>query len=430
MARLANQEKMIQAYTGRSPSPSAVNNSGLRPKSYIEITDNQDVSFDTIARAKNDYSPMLPSISPTSSKVKVNFLKRNMSIANQVVRSYRSFSRRHAYNLKYEVTDGSENNDYDLQKDSSSTNAASSPKPKRHKVQPLMSRTSKSVVPERVIQVKPIEGREMLESIAETKETEKKLIDMKNRVGKLLKEREKALSNIRLAKNRVNYIGKINVSKDRDKSAKYRFRQMMNLKIQEQKQEIARRRRQMKENIANSKKQKIEENRFLKNREKQTKVEKAMEAQQKALEDMQRVRKLKSQVISHKKNKSNFLTQLNNSKNDMNQIRYHLKNEKLAATRGTHQEQIDQLKMEEQKLLQELEKTMQKQEAVESEANSPSRLRRAPSLNIDAKFAMFKGKVKDPNQMRAQLQLRDSQGSFYSKESAENEVSIKLCKDE
>lgn len=261
MARLANQEKMIQAYTGRSPSPSAVNQSQFAPKSHLEISDHQEASFDTIARGKNDYSPMLPSISPTSSKVKVNFLKRNMSIANQVVRSYRSFSRRHAYNLKYEVTDGSENNDYDLQKDSSSTNAASSPKSKRKKMKPLMSRTSKSAVKERVIQVKPIAGREMLESIKETKDTEKKLIDMKNRVNKLMKERQKALSNIRLAKDRSNYIGKINVSKDRDKSAKHKFRQMMTLKMQEQKKEIARRRKQMRENIAHSKKAKVEENR-------------------------------------------------------------------------------------------------------------------------------------------------------------------------
>lgn len=157
---------------------------------------------------------------------------------------------------------------------------------------------------------------------------------------------------------------------------------------------------------------------------------KAMEAQEKALEDMGRVTKLKKSVLSHKKNKTNKLVQLSNSKNDMNQIRYHLKNEKLAETRGSHKEQIEQLKKEEEKLIKELEKTMQKQEVAESEANSPSKLRRAPSLNMDAKFAMLKEKINDPKKLKAMLKMKESATSFYSKDSLDREASIKLSKDE
>jgi len=196
VTRLFNQEMMISAYTGgrASPiSPSFPQNLYRRSRK-IEIPTSETKSFETVSRLQNDYSPILPAINSTSSKIRVNFLKQNMSISNQIIRSYRSFSRRHAYNIKYDVTEPNEDqlgaSPYNLQKDTVSTNAASSPKAKREmRIKSSFSRTSKSVIPERVIQVKPIDGKEMLDSILETKETEKKLAFMKNRVEKLLKEK-------------------------------------------------------------------------------------------------------------------------------------------------------------------------------------------------------------------------------------------------
>ena len=279
-----SRDRMINIYTGGRADPPSP---GYPTKLYkrtnkIDLPRGENTSFETLSKFDNDYSPMLPSIKVNTSSAKINFLKQNMSIAKQVIRSYRSFSRRHAYNLKYEVTEPSEDqkelSSYDANKETVSTNAASSPKTKKNnRSKSQVSRTSKSVVPERVIQVKPIAGTDMLESIKETKETEKKLKIMKNRVEKLLQEKRKALSNIRLAKERASFMNKVNNSKEFEENNKKQYHKSMNEKLKEQQKDIAKRRREMRENIINSRIAKIEENRNKKKLEKELKNMKQQE---------------------------------------------------------------------------------------------------------------------------------------------------------
>lgn len=59
---------------------------------------------------------------------------------------------------------------------------------------------------------------------------------MKNRVEKLLKEKSKALTSIKLAKGRSLFNRKINASKERDYSEKQRYREMMHHKLKEQRE--------------------------------------------------------------------------------------------------------------------------------------------------------------------------------------------------
>jgi hypothetical protein len=163
--------------TGGPPSPTLNMTQLNRKNSSSELTPKPDKTSETITRVQNDYSPMLPSIHG-SPKHKPNFLKNNMSIANQVIRSYRSFSRRHAYNARFEVTSNSEDQDpsdfqtYDLG-GTNSTKAASSPKNRQNRAKSQLSKTA-NMVPEKIIQVKPIQGKEMLESIQETKDSEQR----------------------------------------------------------------------------------------------------------------------------------------------------------------------------------------------------------------------------------------------------------------
>ena len=77
---------------------------------------------------------------------------------------------------------------------------------------------------------------------------------MKNRVDKLLKEKQKALSNIRFAKNRSRFLTKVNKSKEHDNNYKKSYRDMMQEKLREQKDEIERKRLEMRANIITSKK--------------------------------------------------------------------------------------------------------------------------------------------------------------------------------
>lgn len=175
MSNLQKQEKMYNIYAHNAyPASPVYYTAGSKSKPKHNKTESEkEESFATLTRLQNDYSPILPQIR-NSPNGKQNFLKQNMSIANQVIRSYRSFSRRHAYNTKFEVSEPCESpsdftTTYDLAKDTTSTKAASSPKANRAKSQ---LSTSSSRVPERIIQVKPIEGKEMLESIQETKESE------------------------------------------------------------------------------------------------------------------------------------------------------------------------------------------------------------------------------------------------------------------
>jgi len=98
-----------------------------------------------------------------------------MGIAAQIIRSYRSFSRRHAYKTKFEVSEKSdtrnESRTIDNRRASISTKSNTSPKAKNNGTKSQLS-TNTSQLPEKVISVKPIDGRQMLESIQETKESE------------------------------------------------------------------------------------------------------------------------------------------------------------------------------------------------------------------------------------------------------------------
>lgn len=181
ISTLQKQEKMYNIYAGKAypTSPVYYTATGVkRKRSKGEFEPKEDASFETMSKAQNEYSPMLPSIHGHTPHGKPNFLKQNMSIANQVIRSYRSFSRRHAYNTRFEITEPSDDqtdtHTYDQAKDSASTKAASSPKMRKHLRSRSQVSTKQSHLPERVIQVKPIDGKQMLESIQETKESEQK----------------------------------------------------------------------------------------------------------------------------------------------------------------------------------------------------------------------------------------------------------------
>lgn len=222
---------------------------------------------------------------------------------------------------------------------------------------------------------------------------------MKNRVEKLLKEKQKALSNIRLAKNRNVFIKKVNHLKEKDLNEKQSYKQMMREKLKEQRELIEKQRREIKENIQEVKKAKVEENRAKKIEEKQIKEMKKRVAEQHTSMQTQRVQNLKSSVISHRRQKSEKLETLGNVKNDLSQIRYHLKNEKLSSTRELHKQQIEELKQKEQELLEQLKHTLERQEKIENETNSPAKFRRAPSLTMEAKVGLFQKKLKDNSKL-------------------------------
>jgi hypothetical protein len=218
---------------------------------------------------------------------------------------------------------------------------------------------------------------------------------MKNRVEKLLKEKQKALSNIRFAKNRSRFLTKVNKSKEHDHNYKQSYRDMMGEKLKEQRDEIERKRLEMRANIINSKKNKVEENRMKKEHENNIKVIKKLEFQQYMNQEKGRHDISKESVINHRKQKSQKFETLNNVKSDVNQIRYHLKNEKLGSTRGVQAQEIERLRLQEQELIMGLKHTLDRQDKIESETNSPKKGRRAPSLNMDAKFSMFQNGFKD-----------------------------------
>jgi hypothetical protein len=116
---------------------------------------------------------MLPRIKYVDNAAHPKSMKRHSSIVAQDIRSYRSFSRRHAYNTTIEVENkfSAKNDTYDNRKGSISTKSNTSPKAKQKRTKSQMSSTQ-SNPPEKIINVKAIDGRQMLESIQETKESE------------------------------------------------------------------------------------------------------------------------------------------------------------------------------------------------------------------------------------------------------------------
>lgn len=231
---------------------------------------------------------------------------------------------------------------------------------------------------------------------------------MKNRVEKLLKEKRKALSNIRLAKNRNVFLKRVNNGKARDMNDKQQYREIMQQKLIEQRELCAKQRRETKEGIFESKKAKVMENRDKKNQEKNVKSEKKKQAEEHNSMIQSRVNQLKSSVISHRKQKSQKFDNLSNLKNDVSQIRYHLKNEKLSSTRELHKQEIEELMSKEKEILEKLKHTLERQEEIEREANSPIKFRRAPSLNMEAKFALFQNKFTDKNIIKNKIKGNES----------------------
>lgn len=180
MAGMERQEVMFNIYAGNPypTSPAYYTSTRVKNKIKLEANNKDDTSFESMTKLKNEYCPMLPSIHAQSPYQRPNFIKQNLSISNQVIRSYRSFSRRHAYNTRFEITepseDQTESHTFDMANHTISTKTNSSPKAKQNSRCKSQLSTKQHIIPEKVIQVKPIDGKTMLESIQETKESEQK----------------------------------------------------------------------------------------------------------------------------------------------------------------------------------------------------------------------------------------------------------------
>jgi hypothetical protein len=248
---------------------------------------------------------------------------------------------------------------------------------------------------------------------------------MKNRVEKLMKEKRKALSNIKLAKNRNVFIKKVNIAKDKQFSDKQQYRHMMHQKLNEQQQTCKQQRREIKDNIESSKQAKIDENRLKKKQERELKEVLRKEKLQTEQYLLQKTYELKEKVHNQRKQKSQKLDTIKNLKSDHSQIRYHLKNEKLASTREDQLQEIEELKRKEEELVDKLKHTLDRQEKIEEEAKSPAKFRRAPSLNMEAKYALFKNKLNGKSLLnKTKIVPNESFGSFMSKDSNEPEKPI------
>lgn len=181
LANMIKKEEIFNIYAGscippKSPVEVLQTPAKLRPSINTSLKD--DKSMEEMSKFHSDYSPKLPVISKSHHFQKPNFIKQNLSIASQVIRSYRSFSRKHAFNLKFEIANNSEEQTevqtYDNAKESESTKDNSISKYKKQNRWKSQISISADSVPEKIITVKPIDGRKMLESIQETKETEQK----------------------------------------------------------------------------------------------------------------------------------------------------------------------------------------------------------------------------------------------------------------
>lgn len=87
-------------------------------------------------------------------------------------------------------------------------------------------------------------------------------------------------------------------------------------------------------------------------------------------------------------------------KNDLSNLRYHLKNENLSSTKKAHLDEIEMLQQKEKDILEKLQHTLKRQEEIEKATNSPKKIIRAPSLSTEAKFALFKNKIKQENKLQ------------------------------
>ena len=79
-------------------------------------------------------------------------------------------------------------------------------------------------------------------------------------------------------------------------------------------------------------------------------------------------------------------------KSDMSQIRYYFKNETLDSKKKENVEEIERLQKKEQQILEKLKHTLDRQDKIERETNSPIKIRRAPSLSNQAKIELFQNR--------------------------------------
>lgn len=126
---------------------------------------------------------------------------------------------------------------------------------------------------------------------------------MRNRIEKLIKEKHKALSNIKYAKNRSVFINKVNVLKDKDLDTKEKYREKMRLHLDIQREQWAKQRRELSSGIRSSRQAKIEENRFKKHTELQIKEIKKQEKLNNHSVIDSKIKELKESVTSHRKQK-------------------------------------------------------------------------------------------------------------------------------
>jgi len=120
-----------------------------------------------------------------------------------------------------------------------------------------------------------------------------------------------------------------------------------------------------------------------------------------------KIMNLSETVKSHKKEKTEKLDKLRTFKNDMSQIRYYFKNESLDSKRKANLDEIEQLQIKEKEILEKLKHTLERQDRIEREVDSPIKIRRAPSLTNQAKFSMLQNKFADKSKVYQRMAQND-----------------------
>ena len=174
-----------------------------------------------------------------------------------------------------------------------------------------------------------------------------------------------------MLKIRSVFINRVNELKDRDYDQKEKFREMMRQKLEIQREQNAKLRRELSHGVYSSKNAKIEENRDKKNNELQMKLSKRKEKEDNHNYINLKIKRLKETVSNHRKQKSEKINKMKTISNDISQIRYHFKHENLSSTKKAHLEEIENLEKKEKEILEKLKHTLDRQDAIEKETNSP-----------------------------------------------------------
>ena len=116
-------------------------------------------------------------------------------------------------------------------------------------------------------------------------------------------------------------------------------------------------------------------------------------------------------------------------KNDISQIRYHMKNEKLNSKKEENEEEIKRLLEQENEIFEKLKHTLERQERIESETNSPSKLRRAPSLHTNAKYELIKNKLNEKGSTQKNQNPKETFASYFNDQSSDKESSVHMSRE-